>query len=239
MRWSSLLLLASHSDIRYALRSFLRAPGFTLVALITLALGIGGTTAIFSIVDGVVLRPLPYSDSGRIVRLVRTNAQGDDASFSAPDYLDFKKGATYLSAVAGYRSDVIDLTGRARTGPRQRHGDDGGLLRYLRCAAAVGPHVSRSHRQAWRGHRGDRRIGLAPAVWQRSEGGRIGRAAQRQAHGNHRRRARARCGIRATTDVWMLAPTDVPTSPLGPADDPRERASVFHGRRAGRAATAR
>ena len=101
------------SDIRYALRSFLRAPGFTLVALITLALGIGGTTAIFSIVDGVVLRPLPYSDSGRIVRLVRTNAQGDDASFSAPDFLDFKKGATYLSAVAGYRSDVIDLTGRA------------------------------------------------------------------------------------------------------------------------------
>ena len=56
-------------DIRYALRSFLRAPGFTLVALITLALGIGGTTAIFSIVDGVVLRPLPYTDPGRIVRL--------------------------------------------------------------------------------------------------------------------------------------------------------------------------
>jgi putative ABC transport system permease protein len=100
-------------DIRYALRSFLRAPGFTLVALITLALGIGGTTAIFSIVDGVVLRPLPYSDPDRIVRLVRTNVRGEDASFSGPEFRDLKKAASYLSAVAGYRSDIIDLTGRA------------------------------------------------------------------------------------------------------------------------------
>jgi ABC-type lipoprotein release transport system permease subunit len=67
-------------DVRYALRSFLRAPGFTLVALVTLALGIGGTTAIFSIVDGVVLRPLPYHESHRILRLVRISASGDDAS---------------------------------------------------------------------------------------------------------------------------------------------------------------
>ena len=66
-------------DIRYALRSFLRAPGFTLVALLTLALGIGGTTAIFSIVDGVVLRPLPYSNPERILRSIgRRHRPGDD-----------------------------------------------------------------------------------------------------------------------------------------------------------------
>ena len=225
-------------DIRYALRSFLRAPGFTLVALITLALGIGGTTAIFSIVDGVVLRPLPYSDSGRIVRLVRTNAQGDDASFSAPDYLDFKKGATYLSAVAGYRSDIIDLTGRARTGARHRHGDDGGVLRHLRCAAALGPHVSRGHRQAGRRHRGDRRIDLAPAVRQRSERGRIGGPAQQQADRNHRRRSRALAasGTTPTSGRWRRA--DVPTSPLGPDGRPAHRV-VLHRRGAGRRATDR
>ena len=71
-------------DIRYALRSFRRAPGFTLVALITLALGIGGTTAIFSIVDGVVLRPLPYPDPGRILRLNRVARQRRSSTRSRP-----------------------------------------------------------------------------------------------------------------------------------------------------------
>ena len=71
-------------DIRYALRSFLRAPGFTLVALITLALGIGGTTAIFSIVDGVLLRPLPYSDPGRILRINRVARQWRSSIRSRP-----------------------------------------------------------------------------------------------------------------------------------------------------------
>jgi putative ABC transport system permease protein len=99
-------------DIRYALRSFRRAPGFTLVALITLALGIGGTTAIFSIVDGVLLRPLPYSDPGRILRINRVGANGGLDSFSAADYRDLKKDATSFSAVAGYRSDIADMTGR-------------------------------------------------------------------------------------------------------------------------------
>lgn len=100
-------------DIRYALRSLSRAKGFTLVALVTLALGIGGTTAIFSIVDGVVLRPLPYNDSQRILRLVRATARGEEASFSAADYRDLKKDATNLSSIAGYRSDIVDLTGRS------------------------------------------------------------------------------------------------------------------------------
>ena len=99
-------------DIRYALRSFLRAPGFTLVALVTLALGIGGTTAIFSIVDGVLLRPLPYPDPGRILRINRVGANGGLDSFSAADYRDLKKDATTFSAIAGYRSDIVDMTGR-------------------------------------------------------------------------------------------------------------------------------
>ena len=85
-------------DLRYAFRSFLRVPGFTLVALVTLALGIGGTTAIFSLVDGVVLRPLPYPQSDHILRIVRPTPQRVDASFSAADFLD-----------VGFREQVDDL----------------------------------------------------------------------------------------------------------------------------------
>ena len=208
------------SDIRYALRSFLRAPGFTLVALITLALGIGGTTAIFSIVDGVVLRPLPYNDSGRIVRLVRTNAQGDDASFSAPDYLDFKKGATYLSAVAGYRSDVIDLTGRAE--PVRVKGMETTAAFFDIFDAP--PLFGRTY------HEASDKPGAAIAV--------IGESIWRQQFGSDPKVVGSvvrlngkpteiigvvpeRLRHPGNTDVWTLAPTDVPTSPLGPADDPR------------------
>ena len=209
-------------DIRYALRSFLRAPGFTLVALITLALGIGGTTAIFSIVDGVVLRPLPYNDSGRIVRLVRTNAGGDDASFSAPNYLDLKKGATYLAAVAGYRSDIIDLTGRAE--PVRVIG--------MQTTAAffdvfdAPPLFGRTY------HEATDMPGAAVAV--------IGEAIWRQQFGSDPNVVGSvvrlngkpteiigvvpeRLRHPSKTDVWTLAPSDVPTSPLGPQEGAEAR----------------
>ncbi len=99
-------------DIRYAFRSFRRAPGFTFVALVTLALGIGGTTAIFSIVDGVVLRPLPYPRPDRIQRIVRLTGQGEDGSFAAADFLDVKRDASTFGSIAGFREDIVDLTGR-------------------------------------------------------------------------------------------------------------------------------
>ena len=94
------------TDFRYACRSLSRTPGFTLVALVTLALGIGGTTAIFSVVDGILLRPLPFPEPSAIVSLARHGSgQRDDSSFSAPDFLDYRREVRAFAGLAGYRQD--------------------------------------------------------------------------------------------------------------------------------------
>jgi hypothetical protein len=64
-------------DLRYVARSFRRSPGFFVVTALTLALGIGATTAIFSVVNGVLLQPLPYPNSDRIVQIFQTNKNGE------------------------------------------------------------------------------------------------------------------------------------------------------------------
>jgi macrolide transport system ATP-binding/permease protein len=99
-------------DIRLVFRQFLKAPGFTLVAIFSLALGIGANTAIFSLVNRVLLRPLPVERPNEIVAVNRVNLKDRDAfmSFSYPNYVDFRDRNTVLAGTIAHRFSPISLS---------------------------------------------------------------------------------------------------------------------------------
>src|SRR5215217_7244663 len=100
-------------DVRYGVRVLLKNKGFTAVAVLALALGIGANTAIFSVVKAVLLSPLPYPAPDRLVWLREVNPSNDimDEPASAPNYNDWRTGARSFEAVAAYAHTGITLTG--------------------------------------------------------------------------------------------------------------------------------
>jgi putative ABC transport system permease protein len=96
----------------YAIRTLLKAPGFTAVAIGTIALGIAANSAIFSVVNAVLLRPLAYRDESRIVRVYPTDERGERGNHSAGDFLDLKRENRTLQAFAGYSSELAAVSVR-------------------------------------------------------------------------------------------------------------------------------
>ena len=111
--WGFPFLESVLQDIHYGVRGLRKAPGFTVVAVITLALGIGATTAIFSVVNAVVLRPLPYKDSNRIARISSIVPMFPDFELGAskPDFDDLKTSAHSFEEMALFQERAMNLTG--------------------------------------------------------------------------------------------------------------------------------
>ncbi len=106
------------TDLKYALRMLLKAPAFTAIAVITLALGIGANSAIFSVIDTVMLKPLPFPDPDRVVMVwghaPASSGGGDRNVHSFPDYVDFRDQSQSFAAIASY----------TRAGAVLTHGDE-------------------------------------------------------------------------------------------------------------------
>src|SRR5262245_48961840 len=91
------------TELRQAVRALFKRPAYAVVGILTLALGIGANTAIFSIIDRVLLRPLPYRDADRIVTLAERNSKGRPSAVSHPNFVDWRQRATAFDDVAAYQ----------------------------------------------------------------------------------------------------------------------------------------
>jgi putative ABC transport system permease protein len=102
--------LNAMNDLRFAIKSLRRSPGFTLIAVITLALGIGANTSAFSILNALLLRPLPYADSRQLDRIYRTTVQNSRGGISPADYRDLKSEMNGYGEIAAYGFADMNLS---------------------------------------------------------------------------------------------------------------------------------
>ena len=100
-------------DLRFAFRQLRKSPGFTLTVILTLALGIGATTAIFSLVEGILLRPLPFNNPDSLVLLGDHLREGGGVSITAREIDIYKNASSAFASVGGYISTSYELSGGA------------------------------------------------------------------------------------------------------------------------------
>jgi predicted permease len=99
-------------DVRFALRTLRKSPGFTCAALLTLALGIGANTAIYTIIDGVLLHPIPFANPEKLVAIYQKTPRSEKNSIPYLNFLEWQKQTQTFESIAGWRSDGFALTGR-------------------------------------------------------------------------------------------------------------------------------
>ncbi|MBY6204475.1 ABC transporter permease [Halomonas denitrificans] len=157
-------------DLRYAVRQLLRRPGFLIAVVLTLALGIGANAAIFSMINGLMLKPLPYPDGDRLVAVYNTYPKMGlpNAGVSIPDYLDRRDRAEAFEAVAMYTWDASNLTGQGRPERLLALRTTPSLFDVLRVSPAIGRALGEEHAEPGN----DRVAVLSHGLWQQLFGGR-------------------------------------------------------------------
>jgi putative ABC transport system permease protein len=210
-------------DLRYGIRMLLKNPGFTLAALITLALGIASSTAIFSVIDGVLLHPLPYPDSEKIMMLSqKLRTTGADSGASSPaNYIDWAAQNDVFSQMAASRGWQADLTDGDRPERIKTTTTTSSLFQLFGVAPILGRALLPSDEQP--GH--DHVVVLSSELWARryaSDRGIIGReiSLNGQPH--------TVIGVMPPNfspdgygELWVPSPWGVPASPLRVNVDPR------------------
>ena len=160
-------LETSAQDVRFAFRGMRKNIGFTCVALLTLALGIGANSALFSVVNGVLLNPLPYPDSQQLTILYSSSKNFQHGSVSYPNFLDWEAQAKSFSSMAAFRDDDWNLTGQSEAERLHGYMVSSGFFPVLSVVPEIGRTISAE----------EDRIGGAPvvmighALWQRKFGG--------------------------------------------------------------------
>ena len=147
-------------DLKYALRTLGKSPGFTLTAVATLALGIGANTAIFSVIQGVLLAPLPYPEASRLLAL--------EGNLSAPELADLRASTRSFAAIGGASPMTFDLTGAGEPIKLEGALVSGALFEALGARAALGRPLGR---KTTIGKGGERVVTLSYAFWQRQWAG--------------------------------------------------------------------
>ena len=155
-------------DLRYGLRVLARNPGFAAIAVLTLALGIGANTAIFSIVDAVLLRSVPYQESNRLVWISSINPHFNNLSESSgPDYLDWKRQADIFDSVAAFQARKFTLTGQSQAEEIMGSSVSSDFLRVMRVAPMLGRDFLPEEHQAGK----NQAVLLGYGFWQQRFGG--------------------------------------------------------------------
>jgi predicted permease len=155
-------------DLRYGFRVLAKSPGFCLIAILTLALGIGANTAIFSVVNGVLLNPLPFHEPNQLVSMFQEIPNFKNGSISYPNFLDWRRMNTTFAGMAAYRSTGFNLSGNGE--PERLHGEmiSAGFFEILGANPIMGRTFTAD----------EDRLGANPTVmiteglWQRKFGGR-------------------------------------------------------------------